>query len=108
MGESEDPTEFEGDPGNPGKNWLRHCASQQEIEQVFFNRPLVVSEDDLHSRDELRHYALGRTDPGRPLFVVFTLRGGRVGIISARDMTSGEGKEYESAQAKEPPADPEL
>jgi uncharacterized DUF497 family protein len=47
-------------------------------------------------------------DAGRPLFVVFTLRGERVRIISARDMTRRERKEYESAQAQEPPADPAL
>ena len=108
MGESEGATDFEWDAGNAEKNWLRHRISQQESEQVFFNRPLVVAEDDLHSAGELRHYALGRTDAGRPLFVVFTLRSERLRIISARDMTRRERKEYESAQAQEPPADPEL
>jgi uncharacterized protein len=108
MGESEDAAEFEWDAGNAEKNWLLHRVSQQESEQVFFNRPLVVAEDDLHSRGELRHYALGRTDAGRPLFVVFTLRSEKVRIISARDMTRRERKEYENAQAQEPPADPEL
>jgi uncharacterized DUF497 family protein len=108
MGESADATAFEWDAGNAEKNWLRHRVSQQESEQVFFNRPLVVAEDRLHSRGELRHYALGRTDAGRLLFVVFTLRGERMRIISARDMTRRERKEYESAQAKEPPANPEI
>src|ERR1700730_19135254 len=87
MGESEGATDFEWDAGNAEKNWLRHRISQQESEQVFFNRPLVVAEDDLHSRGELRHYALGRTDADRLLFVVFTLRGERGRIISARDLT---------------------
>jgi hypothetical protein len=88
-------TEFEWDAGNAEKNWLRHQVSQAECEQVFFNLPLVVSEDELHSLDEPRFYALGRTDAGRLLFVVYTLRGERVRVISARDMIRREQKEYE-------------
>jgi uncharacterized protein len=101
-------TEFEWDAGNAEKNWLRHQVSQSECEQVFFNLPFVVSEDDLHSRDELRYYALGRTDAGRLLFVVYTLRGERVRIISARDMTRRERKEYEDVTAQELEANPEV
>jgi len=88
-------TEFEWDAGNAEKNWVRHQVSQAECEQVFFNLPLVVAEDDLHSLDEPRFYALGRTDAGRPLFVVYTLRGEKIRVISARDMTRREQKEYE-------------
>ncbi len=102
------PTEFEWDAGNAEKNWLRHRVSQQESEQVFFRRPLVVVEDDLHSQGEFRHYALGQTEGGRLLFVVFTLRDDKVRIISARDMTRRERKEYESAQAKELAANPDI
>jgi uncharacterized DUF497 family protein len=108
MGGNADATEFDRDEGNAEKNWFRHRVTQQESEQVFFRRPLVVAEDDLHSRGELRHYALGQTEAGRPLFVVFTLRADRVRIISARDMTRRERKEYESAQAKELEANPDL
>ena len=68
--------EFEWDDGNADKNWLRHRVSQAECEQIFFNQPLVIAEDDLHSQDEPRHYALGQTDAGRLLFLVYTLRRG--------------------------------
>src|SRR5215210_2658905 len=94
-------TEFDWDGGNAEKNWERHRVSQSECEQVFFNRPLVVADDDFHSDTEARHYALGRTDADRLLFVVYTLRGERVRIISARDMTRRETKEYERARAEE-------
>jgi|GEM_PF-1572854 len=60
-------TEFDWDGGNADKNWLRHRVSQSECEQIFFNQPLVTAEDDLHSYDESRHYALGQTDAGRLL-----------------------------------------
>lgn len=48
-----------------------------------------------------RYYALGHTDLGRLLFVVYTLRGEKIRVISARDMTRREQKEYEHAQAQE-------
>lgn len=108
MGEGSDPTEFEWDDGNADKNWLRHRVSQAESEQVFFNRPLVVAEDEIHSEGEARYFALGRTDAGRSLFVVYTIRGEKVRVISARDMTRREQKEYEHARAQEHEADPQF
>lgn len=108
MGDWVDVSEFDWDGGNAEKNWLRHRVSQAESEQVFFNQPLVVAEDELHSGTELRHYALGRTDAGRLLFVVYTLRGDRVRIISARDMTRREQKDYDYARAQELETDPEV
>lgn len=100
--------EFEWDDGNADKNWLRHRVSQAECEQIFFNLPLVTAEDNLHSYDESRHYALGQTDAGRLLFVVYTLRDGRIRVISARDMIPRERKEYEHARKEEFETDPEI
>jgi uncharacterized DUF497 family protein len=101
MSDAAEATEFDWDGGNAEKNWLRHRVSQSESEQVFFNRPLVIAEDEPHSQAEVRHFALGRTDAGRLLFVAYTLRGEKIRIISARDMTRRERKEYEHAQAQE-------
>lgn len=75
---------------------------------MFFNRPLVVSDDASHSHREIRQYALGATDAGRRLFVAYTIRDERLRIISARDMTRRERKEYEDARAQELEADPEV
>jgi uncharacterized DUF497 family protein len=99
--------EFEWDAGNADKNWLRHRVSQAECEQVFFGHPFV-REDDFHAEGEVRFYALGQSEAGRVLFVVYTLRGERVRVISARDMTPRERKEYERARAEELTADPEV
>lgn len=98
-------TEFEWDAGNAEKNWLRHRVSQAECEQVFFNLPLVTAEDELHSEAEHRLYALGQTDAGRLLFVVYTLRTDKVRVISAREMTPRERREYEYERAQELEAD---
>jgi uncharacterized DUF497 family protein len=108
MGDDAEVTEFDWDGGNAEKNWLRHRVSQAEGEQVFFNRPLVVADDELHSGSEIRYYALGRTDAGRLLFIAYTLRGEKVRIISARDMTRREREEYEYARAQELEVDPEV
>ena len=87
---------FEWDEGNILKNWEKHSVSHLEAEQVFFNQPLLVYSDDQHSASENRWYVLGKTDAQRPLFVVFTLRGTKIRVISARDMNRKERKIYES------------
>jgi len=83
-------TGFEWDDGNSEKNWILHQVSRSECEQVFFNGPLVVSDDEGHSQSEKRWYPLGQTDMGRLLFVVFTIRHELIRIISARDMHKKE------------------
>src|SRR6476659_2578944 len=108
MDDKAEVTEFDWDGGNAEKNWIRHRVSQAECEQIFFNRPLVVAEDELHSGTELRHYALGQTDAGRRLFIVYTLRDDKVRVISARDMIRRERREYEHARAQEFEADSEV
>jgi hypothetical protein len=86
---------FEWDEGNEDKNWHKHGVSDSEAERVFFNEPLFAAKDVLHSGDEMRVYALGQTDAGRRLFVVFTIRGTLIRIISAREMTRRERRRYE-------------
>lgn len=108
MDQGDNGTEFDWDGGNAEKNWQRHRVSQSECEEIFFNRPLVVADDELHSEDEPRLYALGQTDGGRLLFVAYTVRGEKVRVISARDMTRRERKVYEDARAQEFEADSEV
>ena len=87
-------TGFDWDAGNILKNWEAHRVSASECEQVFFNRPLVAESDVKHSKIEDRYYALGQTDASRELFVVFTIRGELIRVISARDMNRKEKKEF--------------
>ena len=85
---------FEWDAGNSDKIRERHQVAPAECEQVFFNQPLVIDNDEEHSVDEPRFYALGRTDVARLLFVVFTIRGRLIRTISARDMSREERRIY--------------
>ena len=77
---------FQWDEGNFNKNLVSHGVTSLECEQVFFNIPLVSYEDIKHSLIEKRYFALGKTDAGRFLFVVFTVRQKQIRIISARNM----------------------
>ena len=88
--------EFEWDRGNIEENWKRHQVTVFECEQVFFNKPLAVSRDPGHSSEEVRFFAFGRADAGRALAVVFTIRRGRIRVITARDMSQRERRTYES------------
>jgi uncharacterized protein len=88
---------FDWDTGNERKNEA-HGVSQYEAEQVFFMDP-VITDDLPHSQKELRYRALGVTETGRQLNVIFTLRanGTLIRVISARDMSRKERKHYEES-----------
>ena len=94
-------TGFQWDAGNASKNWAKHAVSQPECEQVFFNAPLVLAADPQHSAREARYFALGQTDAGTLLLVVFTLRGTLIRVISARPMSRREREVYRDADAQE-------
>ena len=87
---------FQWDSGNTDKIWDRHGVTPAECEELFFNRPLVVEADEKHSSGEDRLYALGQSDSGRLMFVVFTIRGRLIRVISARDMSRKERSVYRS------------
>ena len=86
---------FQWDHGNNLKSWLKHHVSEGEAEQVFFNEPLLLLEDERHSRQEKRYLALGYTDHARLLLIVFTVRKDLIRVISARDANKKEKNAYE-------------
>ena len=90
---------FQWDRGNDRKNADRHDVSQSEAEQVFDNRPILISNDTSHSQFESRFHALGVTATGRRLHITFTMRehGTAIRVISARDMNRNERMRYEQA-----------
>jgi hypothetical protein len=91
---------FDWDEGNFLKNWERHGVGFWECEEVFFNRPLLVSMDAKHSNREDRRLALGRTGRNRWLCVVFIMRRDRIRVISARDMSRREKEVYRNEEQK--------
>ncbi len=90
---------FEWDDGNRTKNWITHQVSTAECEEVFFNLPLLLATDEPHSQKEKRFYVLGHTNAGRRLFISFTIRGNKIRVISARDMSRKERQVYAKANS---------
>lgn len=92
---------FNWDEANYNKNWLKHKVSKIECEQVFFNDPLIISDDVKHSESERRWFLLGRTDKDRKLFIVFTVRKNLIRVISARSMNKKERELYDEEIKKD-------
>ena len=92
---------FQWDEGNSEKNWIAHQVTRAECEQVFLNRPLVVGDDREHSQYEPRFHALGLTNEGRGLFIVFTVRNDLIRVISARNMSRAERRVYNEKEGSE-------
>lgn len=86
---------FQWDEANSSKNWTRHRVSQTEAEQVFLNRPVVVT--GARPATEARSFGFGRTDGDRFLTVVFTIRRSMLRVISARPMSRPERRSYDQA-----------
>ena len=95
---------FDWDRGNAVKVWIRHQVSPGECEEAFFNAPFLVAWDEKHSQKEPGFYGLGQTDADRGLFLVFTIRGEPVRVISARDMSRRERREYWRAKEESNPS----
>ena len=91
-------TGFDWDNGNERKN-DKHGVLMAEAEQIFFNTPLLLLEDESHSQSEIRLHALGQTDVGRGLHITFTLRqaGTLIRVISARNLHRKERAIYDQA-----------
>jgi uncharacterized DUF497 family protein len=88
---------FEWDSGNWQK-CQKHGVSIEAIEKLF-TRAVAILPDEAHSQSEARFRAIGWTEQGRAVFVVFTLRTrGEETLIrplSARYMHGKEIKTYE-------------
>lgn len=74
----------------------KHHVTQDEVEQVFFNRPHYRFVESGHRPDENVYSASGQTDAGRYLIVFFIGKANNTAlIISARDMDAKERRHYE-------------
>ena len=87
--------EFEWDPGKAEANRKKHGVSFQEASTVFGDPLGRLAYDPAHSRDEERFVLFGRSDAGRLLAVMHTDRGTAIRLISSREMTANERKQYE-------------
>ena len=86
--------EFEWDDSEAEANLRKHKVRFRAASRVF-DDPLVLIEQDLaEDYDEDRFVAVGRVE-GLLITVVFTERGERVRIISARKANNDERRAYD-------------
>ena len=85
--------EVEFDPVKARANLRKHRVSFADAEQALRD-PNALTIEDPDSEREQRFITLGADTLGRVLVVVYTLRGDRVRLISARKASKGEMRQY--------------
>jgi len=88
--------EFEWDANKAASNAEKHGVSFTEAMTVFGDPLELTIPDPYHSQRELRYLSIGLSAAGRLLVVAYTEREGRTRIVSAREVTRKERKQYES------------
>ena len=87
--------DFEWDPRKAEINLRKHGVSFTKAGTVFGDDFAITVPDPDHSNDEDRYITIGWSDRRRLLMISHTDRGDRIRIISARELTKVERKEYE-------------
>ncbi len=87
--------EFEWDEQKAKANERKHGIDFSEAMTVFADPLSLTGYDPDHSVDEDRFITMGNSAEGRLLIVCHTDRGEVIRIISAREASRGERKDYE-------------
>lgn len=85
--------EFEWDPAKSAANLAKHRIDFETAKRVFDDPFALIEYDDSGNFDEDRYTIIGMIDD-LPFFVVFTERGPRTRIITARRANSYEQRKY--------------
>jgi uncharacterized protein len=89
---------FEWDEEKARANLEKHGVSFEEAQTVFDDPLYVDFYDPEHSYDEHRYIILGESRQGRLLLVSYTERGGVTRLISSREATPAERRDYEEGR----------
>jgi uncharacterized protein len=87
--------EVEWDPNKAAINLQKHGVRFSDAEAVLFD-PNALCFEDATAQGEQRFVVIGMDHLWRLLVVVYTDRGDRVRLISARSATRSERRQYES------------
>jgi len=87
--------EFEWDEEKAAANKKKHRVTFEEAATVFADPLAAIFDDEAHSDEEQREIIVGHSDKNRLLLVSFTERAGAIRIISARQATKRERRDYE-------------
>lgn len=86
---------FEWDSVKAWQNAAKHSVTFEEAQTVFRDPLGGIIDDPLHSTDEQRLLLIGMSDRQRLITVMFTEKGDRIRLISARQVTRVERRNYE-------------
>lgn len=84
---------IEYDPAKAAANRRKHGVSFADAEQALCD-PNAATMEDPDAEDEPRYVTLGMDALGRVLVVVWTPRGDRARLLSARKASRNEAKSY--------------
>lgn len=87
--------EYEWDPEKDDLNQRLHGVSFAEASTVFLDPLAATVPDERFAVDEFRFRTVGYTLTNRLVIVAHTDRGDRIRMISARDVTARERRQYE-------------
>ena len=90
---------FEWDESKATANLEKHNVSFYEATEVFADELMQYAYDEDHSEEEPRFLAMGETKHQRLLIVSHTVRGDTIRIISAREMTPRERRDFEEGES---------
>jgi uncharacterized protein len=92
---------YEWNAGKAKANLRKHGVSFEEAATVFLDPIALTFPDPDHSLSEEREITIGNTTGHRVVFVSHCQRGDRIRIISARETTRRERKQYEEGIRKQ-------
>jgi len=87
-------TLVEWDPEKAASNLRKHGIGFSDAKGVLFD-PLALTREDERARGEQRFVTVGTDSSGRIVVIVYSHRGQRIRLISARAATKYERKAYE-------------
>jgi len=88
-----DDNEFEWDDAKAAQNYADHGVTFDAAKEVFKDPFAIERLDDRRDYGEDRYSILGMVE-GRILYIAYTLRHGRIRIISARGAEPHERRRY--------------
>jgi uncharacterized protein len=83
----------EWDEHSAGHMWVRHGIEPHEAEEAVLDPNATTIDAGMYG-NEYREALVGMTRLGRLLLVIITERGEHLRVVSARNSTRAEGKEY--------------
>ena len=87
--------EFEWDPKKAKANLAKHGLGFAEAATVFQDPLAITIFDPDHSESEDRYVTIGVSDQGRAMIAAHADRDDRIRIVSARELTRSERREYD-------------